>query len=184
MYITVRYALSIDFISEKAPRGEDGPPERCARTTQGGAIGMNRIQFQPGLSLWQFLESLGTEEKFEEALEQVRWPQGFHCTKREHGDHGIVHGRRHKRYQCKECRHQTSLSAGTMMESTKLFLRTWLLAFYFISHAKNDISALDLIRYFGVSFRTTWLIQDKIMEAMKHREVLYILSGKVQIDDV
>ena len=146
-------------------------------------MGMNRIQFQPGLSLEQFLESFGTEERCEEALEQVRWPEGFQCPKCGHGDHGIVHGRRHKRYQCKECRHQTTLTAGTIMESTKLPLRTWLLASYFISHAKNGISALELMRHLGVSYRTAWLIHHKIMKAMEHREGLYVLSGKVQIDD-
>jgi len=69
------------------------------------------------------------------------------------------------------------------MESTKLFLRTWLLAFYFISHANNGISALELMRHLGVSYRTAWLIHHKIMKAMEHREGLYVLSGKGQIDD-
>ena len=50
-------------------------------------MGMNRIQFQPGLSLEQLLESFGTEEKCEEALERVRWPEGFQCPKCGHGNH-------------------------------------------------------------------------------------------------
>jgi len=40
---------------------------------------INRIQFQPGMSLTQFLEDYGTEEQCEDALEQSRWPQGFVC---------------------------------------------------------------------------------------------------------
>jgi hypothetical protein len=39
----------------------------------------NRIQFQPGMSLPQFMELYGTEEKCEAALEQARWPEGFIC---------------------------------------------------------------------------------------------------------
>jgi len=39
----------------------------------------NRIQFQLGLSLTQFLEQYGTEERCEQALEQARWPNGFRC---------------------------------------------------------------------------------------------------------
>lgn len=144
---------------------------------------MNRIQFQPGLSLEKFLEIFGTEEKCEKALQDARWPEGFRCPRCGHGDFGIVHGRRHKRYQCKVCRHQTTLTAGTIMESTKLFLRTWFLAFYFISHAKNGISALELMRHLGVSYRTGWLLHHKIMKAMEQREGLYVLSGKVQLDD-
>jgi hypothetical protein len=42
---------------------------------------MNRIQFQPGLSLTQFLAEYGTEAQCEAALEMFRWPQGFVCPK-------------------------------------------------------------------------------------------------------
>jgi hypothetical protein len=40
------------------------------------AMAMNRIQFQPGLSLPQFMEFYGTEKKCEAALEKTRWPNG------------------------------------------------------------------------------------------------------------
>jgi transposase-like protein len=146
-------------------------------------MGMNRIQFQPGLSLEQFQENFGTEEKCEKALEDARWPEGFRCPRCAQSDYGIVNGRRHKRYQCKSCRHQTTLTAGTIMESTKLLLRTWFLAFYFISHAKNGISALELMRHLGVSYRTGWLLHHKIMKAMALRDDAYVLCGKVQLDD-
>ena len=41
------------------------------------AMVMNRIQFQPDLSLLQFMELYGTNEKCEVALEQAGWPDGF-----------------------------------------------------------------------------------------------------------
>ena len=147
-------------------------------------MGMNRIQFQPGLSLEQFQENFGTEEKCEKALEDARWPEGFRCPRCAQSDYGIVNGRRHKRYQCKSCRHQTTLTAGTIMESTKLLLRTWFLAFYFISHAKNGISALELMRHLGVSYRTGWLLHHKIMKAMALRDDAYVLCRKVPLGDV
>jgi hypothetical protein len=43
---------------------------------------MNRIQFQQGLSLPQFMELYGTEEKCGVALEKARWPNGFRCPRR------------------------------------------------------------------------------------------------------
>lgn len=69
------------------------------------------------------------------------------------------------------------------MESTKLLIRTWFLAFYFISDAKNDSSALELMRHLGVSYRTGWLLHHKIMKAMALRDHAYVLCGKVQLDD-
>jgi hypothetical protein len=40
-------------------------------------MSMNRIQFQPGLSMSEFLKQFGTEEQCKAELEQTRWPQGF-----------------------------------------------------------------------------------------------------------
>ena len=59
----------------------------------------NRIQFQPGMTLPQFVELYGTEEKCEVALEQARWPEEFICPRCGEKKHGLVYGRRHKRYQ-------------------------------------------------------------------------------------
>ena len=47
-------------------------------------------------------------------------------------EYGLIHGRRHKRYQCRSCRHQATLTAGTILEATKLPLTTWFIAFYLV----------------------------------------------------
>ena len=146
-------------------------------------MAMNRIQFQQGLSLPQFIELYGTEEKCESSLEKARWPDGFRCPRCHAQEHGLIHGRRHKRYQCRSCRHQATLTAGTIMEATKLPLTTWFLAFYLVGQAKTGISSLALMRHLGVNYRTAWLVHNKIMQAMSEREETYLLRGKVQIDD-
>ena len=56
--------------------------------------------------------------------------------------------------QCRACRHRASLTAGTMMDSTKLPPRKWFLAMYLISQAKTGLSALALMRQLGVSYRS------------------------------
>jgi transposase-like protein len=144
---------------------------------------MNRIQFQPGMSLSQFLELYGTEEQCEAALEQTRWPNGFRCPRCGEQEHGLVYGRRHRRYQCRSCRHQTTVTAGTIMEATKLPLTKWFQAFYLVGDAKTGISSLSLMRKLGVNYRTAWLLHNKIMQAMSEREKTYVLRGKVQLDD-
>jgi transposase-like protein len=146
-------------------------------------MAMNRIQFQAAMSLSQFQELYGTEEQCEAALAQARWPEGFRCPRCGGQEHGLVHGRRHRRYQCRNCRHQATVTAGTIMEATKLPLTKWFQAFYFVGEAKTGISSLSLMRMLGVNYRTAWLVHNKIMQAMSEREEAYVLRGRVQIDD-
>ena len=144
---------------------------------------MNKIQFQRGVSMPQFFERYGSEEQCAAALYALRWPQGFRCPRCESPDHYVVeHGAR-KLFQCRGCRHQTSLTAGTLMDSTKLPLRTWFLAIYLISQDKTGLSSLALKRHVGTSYRTAWLIQQKLMKTMAVCDSQQPLEGAVQIDD-
>lgn len=144
---------------------------------------MNRVQFQPGMSMTEFFASYGSEAQCAAALATQRWPEGFRCPRCDGSDHYVVgHGAR-KLYQCRACRHQTSLTAGTLMDSTKLPLRTWFLAMYLISQAKTGLSALALMRHLGTSYRTAWLVHHKLMHAMALRDSQAPLTGMVQLDD-
>ena len=141
------------------------------------------IQFQKGLSLLDFQRLYGTEELCVAALERARWPAGFCCPRCASHDYGIVYGRRLKRYQCRICRHQATVIAGTILQATKLPLTVWFLAFYLIGQAKTGISSLELSRHLGVNYDTAWLLHNKIMRAMSEREDSYVLLGKIQVDD-
>ncbi len=88
----------------------------------------NRPQFQYEMSLPQLIERYGTEKRCEAALKQVRWPEEFICPRWGEKEHCLVYARRHKRYQCRQCRHQATLTAGTVMQATMLPLTTWFLA--------------------------------------------------------
>ena len=143
----------------------------------------NGVQFQKGLSLPEFLRLYGTEAQCEAALEQARWPDGFHCPRCNGQSHGLVHGRRLKRYQCRTCGYQATVTAGTIMQATKLPLTKWFLAFYLIGQAKTGISSLELSRHLGVNYDTAWLLHNKILRAMTEREEAYVLQGKIQLDD-
>jgi hypothetical protein len=133
---------------------------------------MNRIQIQAGLSLPEFCKLFGTEALCYAALENARWRDGFHCPGCGGAAHCVLHSSGNKVFQCNVCRHQTSLIAGTIFQSTKLPLTTWFLAIYLVSHAKTGLSALALKRQLGVSYATAWLIHHKLMQAMTEREAL------------
>ncbi|WP_119157988.1 IS1595 family transposase, partial [Caldimonas tepidiphila] len=144
---------------------------------------MNRIQFQPGVSLPEFFARYGTEEQCATALMALRWPDGFRCPRCDCAAHYVVgHGAR-RLFQCQSCRHQASLTAGTVMDSTKLPLRIWFLAIYLISQDKTGLSSLALKRHLGTSYRTAWLVHHKLMAAMKEQDAHEPLGGNVQLDD-
>lgn len=146
-------------------------------------MAMNRIQFQSGLSLPDFLEQFGSEAQCEAALEKARWPEGFRCPRCGQTNPCVLHVGAHKTFQCRGCRLQTSLIAGTLFQNTHLALTVWFLAIYLISQAKTGLSALALKRHLGVSYPTAWLIQQKLMQSMVERDAQYTLEGQVQVDD-
>lgn len=144
---------------------------------------MNRVQFQRGLSFGEFVRRYGTEEGCERELELQRWPEGFVCPGCGSRDYSNFRRGRLLYYQCCSCRHQASLIAGTVMASSKLGLRLWFQAAYVLSQAKNNVSALELMRHLGVCYQTAWSIKHKLMQAMWVRERSRTLGGTVQVDE-
>jgi ribosomal protein L37AE/L43A len=146
-------------------------------------MAMNRVQFQRGLSMAEFMDQYGTDEQCEAALVASRWPQGFACPAC--GWQASCSFRREGRlyWQCASCRHQCSVISGTMFESTKLPLTRWFLAMHLLTQAKNNVAALELKRHLGVSYPTAWLVKHKLMEVMRLREDSRQLTGRVEIDD-
>jgi ribosomal protein L37AE/L43A len=151
-------------------------PEVCA-------MPMNRVQFQAGLSMPEFLERYGTDALCEAALEAARWPRGFVCPNCGGAARTSFRRGRLRYWQCGACAHQCSLISGTIFESTKLALSRWFLALQLLTQSKNNVSALELMRQLGVCYRSAWLIKHKIMEAMRLREASRELDGRVEIDD-
>jgi ribosomal protein L37AE/L43A len=144
---------------------------------------MNRVQFQPGLSMAEFMRRYGTQEQCEAALCLARWPQGFACP--ECGGSSRTAFRRQGRlyWQCSGCQHQCSLTSGTIFQNTKLPLTVWFLAMHLLTQAKNNVAALELMRHLGVCYRTAWLIKHKLLEVMRQREEDRQLTGRIEMDD-
>ena len=143
---------------------------------------MNRIQFQPGVSLPDFFARYGSEEQCVAALRAMRWPDGFCCPRCDCAQHCVVgHGAR-RLFQCQSCRHQTSLTAGTVLDSTKLPLRTWFLAIYLISQDKTGLSLLALMRHLGTSYPTAWQVHHRLMVATAQEALRGIDKARAQAD--
>jgi hypothetical protein len=144
---------------------------------------MNRVQFQPGLSMTEFMQRYGSDAQCEAALVSSRWPDGFTCPKC-----GCDQSNSFRRggllyFQCVLCRHQCSVISGTIFEASKLPLSRWFLAMHLLTQSKNNVAALELKRHLGVCYKTAWLMKHKLMEVMRLREEPRQLDGRVEIDD-
>lgn len=142
----------------------------------------NQVQFQKGLSLKIFLDTYGTEEKCQGRLFQARWPQGYRCPKCGHKQCYTLKSR--LLYQCTQCRHQSSLTSGTIFSSSKLPMGTWFLAIFLVTQSKEGMSALNLRRLLGISVNAAMRMKHKLQHVMKSADDSRLLEGLVELDDV
>ncbi|MGH8458796.1 MAG: IS1595 family transposase [Nevskiales bacterium] len=143
----------------------------------------NRVQFQAGLSMAEFMDRYGSDDKCEAALIASRWPDGFACPACGCGHSSAFRRQGRLYFQCTACRHQCSVISGTIFEATKLPLSRWFLAMHLLTQAKNNVAALELMRHLGVCYKTAWLVKHKLMEVMRVREDTRLLDGRVELDD-
>ena len=102
------------------------------------------------MSYAQFIKRFPNEKACAEYLYNIKWPEGFVCPVCGHR-HGHALNRP-GRYQCAKCRHQTSLTANTVMHHSHLPLSKWFWAIYLVSSDKRGISALTLAVRISVSY--------------------------------
>jgi transposase-like protein len=104
-------------------------------------------------------------------LESLRWPHGPvcpHCGSVSK-DHYKLDGEAHRDglYKCKDCREQFTATVGTVFERSKIKLNVWLQAVYLICSSKKGMSAHQMHRILGVTYKTAWFMAHRIREAMK-----------------
>lgn len=105
-------------------------------------------------------------------LEAQRWPNGPICPHcgNAHADRiTAMKGKAHRPglYNCMECREQFTVTVGTVFERSKIPLNKWLLATFLMASSKKGMSAHQLHRMLGVTYKTAWFMAHRIREAMK-----------------
>ena len=131
-------------------------------------------------SLAQFQKQFSDEASCVAFMFKRRWPEGFVCPacgKRRFA--GLTS--RPRLYECLDCGRQTSITAGTAMHRSKLPLTVWFWAAHLMSTHFNGMSALQLQDQLGVTYKTAWLLAQKLRRSMLNpdREPL---EGVVEID--
>lgn len=112
----------------------------------------------------QFIDqdSIGfrTEQDCEEYLIKLRWSSGFCCPWCDHNEAFNIRTR--KLLECKECRMQVSLTAGTIMHKSKLPLQMWFQAIHLFIQERGDCTVSTLARSLGINYRSAQLLMKKI----------------------
>lgn len=129
----------------------------------------------------EFRTRFVTEEDCRSYLFGERFPDGFVCPKCGCQEYYCIK----KRHicQCKQCRRQTSITAGTVMHRTHLPLTVWFWAIYLCATDKRGISAKALARQLELSYESAWYLLVRIRTAMRDRDQGYMLDGVIEMDE-
>jgi transposase-like protein len=108
-------------------------------------------------------------EKAREYLESLHWPDGPVCPHCGLMNATKVGGStaRPGLHMCNACRKQFTVTVGTIFEDSKIPLNKWLLAFRLLNGGKKGISANELSRHLGITYKSAWFMAHRIREAMK-----------------
>lgn len=113
-------------------------------------------------------------------LRRARWPRGFVCPRcGSKGSHFLASRRLE---QCRGCRYQSSVTAGTVFHGTRVPLRVWFLGVFFLARHKQGTSALQFQRDTGVgSYQTAWTLLHKLRSGLTSLPAP-LLKGEVEAD--
>ena len=136
-----------------------------------------------GISLIELYDMFPTETAAVQWFESIRWPTGEKWCPRCGSDQtGPVASGKPMPYRCSACRSYFSVRTGTVMESSRLPLRKWVIALCLCSTNLKGVSSMKLHRDLGVTQKTAWFMLGRIREAWAEAADL-ILDGTVEVDE-
>jgi transposase-like protein len=122
----------------------------------------------------------GNETKCREYLEVLRWGDGIECPRCGHEQVTKIANR--AQYYCISCHYNFSVTAGTIFNDSHLDLWKWFLATYLLCESRKGMSANQIKRTVGVSYKTAWYLCHRIRAAMKEVSPAP-LTGTVECDE-
>jgi transposase-like protein len=132
------------------------------------------------VNLCSLIEQFGSEDKCRAYLEALRWAGVIECPRCASAKISKIVKR--NQFDCDGCRYQFSVTAGTVFNDSHLPLWKWFLATYLICESRKGMSANQIKRMVGVSYKTAWYLCHRIRAAMKevNPQPLY---GTVEMDE-
>lgn len=135
------------------------------------------------MSLLDFQDKFPSEQICLDYLIRMRWPDGVECPCC--GGNELDFMKTRKVFECRHCRKQIYVTAGTIFHKSRVPLRKWFWAIFLMATSKKGVPMLYLQKQLGLgSYRTAWLMGHKIRQAMIQRNDLYTLEGTVEADEI
>jgi len=158
------------------------------------------------MNLMDLAQQYSSPEKAREHLEKIRWPEGPICP-----HCGLIGeafkltakppkpkvektrkpGKRERKttvregvWKCSGCRQQFTVTVGTIFEDSHIPLNKWLMAFHLVCASKKGMSAHQLHRMLGVTYKSAWFMAHRIRYAMTQEPLSSKLTGTIEMDEV
>jgi transposase-like protein len=124
-------------------------------------------------------------------LEKMRWPNGAACPHCGGADpYTITPGKSTKArttrkglYKCRACRKQFTVTVGTVFEDSHIPINKWMQAIYLLCSSKKGISAHQLHRMLGITYKSAWFMAHRLRYAMTQTPLVEKLGGIVEADE-
>ena len=137
--------------------------------------------FRNGISLIALFDMFPDEDSARKWFESSRWPDGRACAKCGSVTTSEVPNEKPMPYWCTDCRSYFSVKTGTVMQSSKLPMRTWAIAIYQVMTSLKGVSSMKLHRDLNIRQATAWHLLHRIREAMRSDDPLF--RGPVEADE-
>jgi transposase-like protein len=133
-----------------------------------------------GMTLLDLQALFDTDEKCREILTRFRWPNGVECPRCKAKESAYIQSR--KLFECAGCGYQFSVLVGTIFNDSHLPLEKWFVATYLICESRKGMSANQIKRMLGISYKTAWYLCHRIRAAMIEASKPK-LGGTVEMDE-
>lgn len=145
---------------------------------------MGKQKRDEGLNLVDLIQKFSSPEAARTYLESIRWASGRTCP---HcgvvGESTKLEGHSHRPglYKCRACREQFTVTVGTIFEDSHIPLNKWVIVFHLLCASKKGMSAHQIHRMIGVTYKSAWFMVHRIRHAMSSGNTQ--LSGIVETDE-
>lgn len=133
------------------------------------------------MTILEVCEKYTADDRCRELLARLRWTNGPECPRCKAAGKDVK-VLSEKVFWCAKCEYQFSVTAGTIFHDSHLPLLKWFAAVYLMCESKKGMSALQMKRMLGVSYKTAWYLCHRIrhsMQAIGHE----MLTGTVEMDE-
>jgi len=134
------------------------------------------------MKLIEFFKHYPDEESCKIAFKSYRLQEGVTCKKCGSTSHYWKKNR--EQWECKSCKHRTTLKSGTVMQSSKFPYQYWFIAMHLITSTKKSFSAKEIQRQIGHKrYEPIWSMVHKLRSVMGLRDEQYQLGEEIELDE-